>query len=110
MALVDRLFEGDKAVAERLGVTRQTLFYWRGKLESDPEVLTVFDDLRQKRLNAWTSELPPAITACAEFIKRAATEASHKNPESIKAVAVAMKTLNDVLTDSRRRLQVEDEQ
>lgn len=94
--LVDAAYTNDEKAAEKWGVTRQSVYNWRQRLAEDEKLLTLFDAKKERFEAEWAQELPNAIRACIDFIKRAAQEASHTKPDVIYSVAGALKIVSDI--------------
>lgn len=94
--LVDAAYTNDERAAEKWGVTRASIWNWRKRLIDDGELLTLFDAKKERFEAEWAQELPNAIRACVDFIKRAALEANHTKPDVIYSIAGALKIVSDI--------------
>lgn len=94
--LVEAMFYGDRRVAEKQGITTRTIRNYRARLETDENLSVLFHEKKEQFLANWAEDIPIAIRAGIQFIQRAANEADHKSPETIHAVAGAIKILAEI--------------
>src|SRR5512139_413358 len=94
--LVEAAYTSDEKAAQKYGVSVQSVYNWRKRLEEDDEFRSIFSIKRERFEAEWATELPNAIRACIDFIKRAALEASHTKPDVIYSVAGALKIVSDI--------------
>ena len=96
MILVDAAYTNDERAAEMHDVSRQSVVNYRKRLETDPELVQCFARKKQLREAAWASSVGPTIEAITDYLLRAATKASTRDPDTIHALAGALKILADV--------------
>ena len=94
--LVEAAYSNDEKAALKFGVSQRSIPNWRARLDTDPEFASIFHSKRDRFESSWADELPAAIRACVDFIKRAALEASHTKPDVIYSVAGALKIVSDI--------------
>src|SRR5512139_4250756 len=94
--LVEAAYTSDEKAAQKYGVSVQSVYNWRKRLEEDDEFRSIFSIKRERFEAEWATELPNAIRACIDFIKRAALEASPTKPDVIYSVAGALKIVSDI--------------
>jgi len=95
MALVDALLTTDIAAAEKWEVSRRTILNWRKRLDTDPEFARLFQEKRAAVEKEWADELPAAIRASVDFIKRSAQSTNVSDPDMLHSVAGALKILTE---------------
>ncbi|MBW4598997.1 MAG: hypothetical protein KME29_05115 [Calothrix sp. FI2-JRJ7] len=95
-ALVDAIFSGDKAAAEKWDVSTRSIEEWRSRLKEDEELLALFKSKKQAREKSWASEIPDTIQAGLKFVKDATSHSDPADPEAIKAIVGALKVLMDI--------------
>lgn len=94
--LVEALFFGDKQTATRYKISQRSINRYR-KMMADNEKLSSQVILKKQQFeDNWVEEIPAAIRAGLRFLLKAAQEADHKNPETIHAVAGAMKIIAEI--------------
>ena len=101
MALATASVIGDKRAAERHMCSVRSLQRWRANCETDDTLAAAVALKRSELIDAWADELPEAILAAVDFLRRAATDADTRCPDAIHAVAGAMKLLSDTATMQR---------
>jgi len=95
MALVDALLTTDIAAAEKWEVSRRTILNWRKRLDTDPEFSRLFQEKRAAVEKEWADELPAAIRASVDFIKRSAQSTNVSDPDMLHSMAGALKILTE---------------
>ncbi|MFB2768569.1 hypothetical protein ACE1AT_04655 [Pelatocladus sp. BLCC-F211] len=95
-ALVDAIFMGDKAAAEKWGVSTRSIEGWRSRLNEDARLAGLFQQKKKAREKTWASEIPETIQLGLKFIQDATKEANPADPDAIKAIADAMKVLMEI--------------
>ncbi|BDA74392.1 hypothetical protein CAL7716_085580 [Calothrix sp. PCC 7716] len=95
-ALVDAIFMGDKAAAEKWDVSTRSIEEWRSRVKEDNELLALFNSKKQAREKSWASEIPDTIQAGLKFVKDATSHADPADPEAVKAITGALKILMDI--------------
>lgn len=118
--LVEAAYTSDEKAALKYGVSQRSIPNWRARLDTDAEFSSIFHSKRERFEASWADELPTAIRACVDFIKRAALEASPTKPDVIYSVAGALKIVSDIqmskdiidarLTDFNRETREADSQ
>jgi hypothetical protein len=95
-ALIDALFMGDRAAAEKWEVSTRTIEDWRSRLQTDDKLQSEFNKKKKARENTWAGEIPETIGAALGFIKSATNHCSPEDPEAVKAISGALKILLDI--------------
>ncbi len=90
------LSRDDRKTAERHGITDRTLRNWRARLDTDPELSQLFREKKAKASEGWADEVPGAMRASVSFLRRAAEEGDHTDPDMVHSVAGSMKLLSEV--------------
>lgn len=96
MILVESSYFGDKRTAKKFGISDRTIRNYRQRLNSDEELAKIFREKNDLSAQEWAHEMPAAIRAAIDFLRRASQEAKTDDPECIHAVAGALKILSDV--------------
>lgn len=98
MVLVEAIFYGDKATADRYGITTRTVENYRKRLKDgkNEKLSEVFYQKKTEFERDWVSEIPAAIRAGTRFLLRSYQEADHTDAAVIHAVAGAMKILTEI--------------
>jgi hypothetical protein len=94
--LVEAAYYGEKATAAKWGITDRTILNYRNRLEQDSKLSDIFALKKGEFESDWANEIPEAIRSAVRFLKRASNEADPKDPESIHAVAGALKIMAEV--------------
>ena len=95
-ALVDAIFMGDRAAAQKWEVSTRTVEEWRSRLHTDEKLQAEFKRKKRLRENAWATEIPETIKAGLKFIKDATSHCDPADPDAVKAIASSLKILLDV--------------
>jgi hypothetical protein len=95
-ALVDAIFSGDKAAAEKWDVSTRSIEEWRVRLKEDSELEAQFKIKKKAREKSWAGEIPHTIEEGLKFIKDATKHADPADPQAINAITSALKVLMDV--------------
>jgi hypothetical protein len=93
--LVEAAYFGDKAAADRYGVTMRSVENYRARLVTDTELVAFFAIKKQEFEDKWADELPAAIRASIRFLAKAANEVM-VTADTIHSIAGALKILADV--------------
>lgn len=96
LILIESLFFGDNKAARRWGVTTRTIRNYRRMLEDSSELSTIFLERRREFEADWAKRIPASIIAGIDFLGEAARKADVTDPEVIRAVSEAVKTLAEV--------------
>lgn len=96
--LVEAAYTDDEKAAEKWGVTRVSIWGWRKRLATDPQLLTLFNYKKEQFEAEWAQDLPLAIKAGIDFLKRAAQQSDVKKPDVIYSIAGGLKILADIQT------------
>lgn len=96
MILVEALFFGDVTTSRRYGITTRTIRTYRSELNENSKLSAFFLDSRQEFEGSWAARIPGTIIGAVDFLARATQEADHKDPDTINAIANALKTLSEV--------------
>jgi hypothetical protein len=96
--ILEAVTAGDDATCQKNGINPQTLRRWRRELKTDkcPEVTETVRAKRQACDNEWAAKIPGCLNACVEFLSNAARDCITTDPESVKAIAGAMKLTSEV--------------
>ena len=94
--LVEAAYYGEKETAKRWGITDRTILNYRNRLDEDSKLSDIFAIKKREFETDWSNEIPEAIRAAVRFLKRASNEADPTDPESIHAVAGALKIMAEV--------------
>lgn len=96
--LVDSYVSGRTAeqTAKKYGITDRTLRKYRRRLRDDPVLADLFRSKRAKVSEGWAEEVPGAMRASVEFLRKAAEEGDPRDPLMVHSVAGAMKLLSEV--------------
>jgi hypothetical protein len=94
--LVDASTMGDAAAALKWGIAAETISRYRRKLESDPELSKEIKAKKRLQDQAWADDIPAALTAAIDYLKRASQDADTRDPDAIHAVAGAAKILSEI--------------
>jgi hypothetical protein len=96
LILVEAAFFGDKGTIKKWGITRQTVYNYRQLLNTNSDLLHKFTLKKREFESNWANEIPASIIAGINFLGQAAKEADPKNPDTIHAIAGAVKILAEV--------------
>lgn len=96
--LVEATVIGDKAAADKNGISLRTLWRYRSQLKAgtDSELTASVSDKKAVIEKGWADEIPGALRSAVEFLRKAAEQADPKDPEAIHSVAGSMKLLSEV--------------
>jgi hypothetical protein len=94
--LVEAAYHGDKETAGRWSITTRTIQRYRERLNEDSELSQTVALKKQQYEADWANEIPGAIRSAVRFLQRASNEANPKDPDTIHAVAGALKILAEV--------------
>lgn len=94
--LVEAAFFGEKPTAKRWGITDRTILNYRNRLNEDSELSDIFIRKKEAFETNWADEIPSAIRSAIRFLQTASQQADPADPESIHAVAGALKILAEV--------------
>jgi hypothetical protein len=86
----------DRKTAQKHGITDRTLRNWRALLFTDPELSELFRSKKARVSEGWADEIPGAMRSTIGFLRKAAEEGDHKNPDMVHSVAGALKLLSEV--------------
>lgn len=84
---------GDKTACKQHGIHPMTLSRYRARMRQDPKLLSMVADKKAILEQNWADQLAPAITEAVSFLQRAAKDGDPRDPDTIHAVAEALKTL-----------------
>ena len=96
IVLVEAAFFGDKPTAAKYGIATRTIHRYRKRLNEDAQLSALVKVKKDLMEQEWAEEMPAAIRASIEFLRKAATEAKATDPDVIHAIAGALKILSDV--------------
>jgi len=94
--LVEAAYKGDRAAAKENGVSERSVRRWRNRMDDDQKLADLVQQKRKLAEEDWADELPEAIRAAIDYLRRAAGAADESDPEVIHAVAGALKMLSHV--------------
>lgn len=94
-AILECVTIGDANTCKKYSINPQTLRRWHRELKSGSDNELVASVRNKKALldKAWATKIPEALSACLDFITRAARSADINDAEVIHAVAGAMKMI-----------------
>jgi hypothetical protein len=101
--LVDAVLEGDEVAAKKHKLSTRSVWRYRARSRKDSRLAELVRAKLELKEKDWAQDLPGAIGAAIEFLRRASEDADHKDPQVIYSIAGALKILTDV-TMSRRVL------
>lgn len=96
LILVEAAFFGEKQTASRWGITDRTILNYRNKLSEDSALSDIFALKKASFESEWASEIPASIRAGIRFLGEAARKANPTDPDTIHAIAGAVKILAEV--------------
>ena len=94
--LVEAVFFGDKTTAAKYGISTRTIRNYRKRLSEDAKFSALFQEKKEHAEQEWAHEMPAAIRASIDFLRKAANSAKTDDPDAIHAVAGALKILSEV--------------
>lgn len=102
-ALVDAALTTDREAAEKHGVHRSTLYRWRQRLDEDHELQTLTTKYwRQVRADdSWVQGATRTIRKAESFIRNASEELDPSDPDALRAMTKALRTLTESLQMAR---------
>lgn len=95
--LADASLTTDAIAARKWGITPKSIYNWRERLETDPLFSELFIRKREALVHDWLGDAPIALRSAIDFIKRAAELGNPEDPDQVKAVNEAFKTLTEVV-------------
>lgn len=93
--IVEASVNGDAAALKKHTISDRALRRYRAEASKDPELADLVRSKRAKVEEGWAEEIPGALRAAIGFLRKAAEEADHKDPDVIYSVAGAFKLLNE---------------
>lgn len=96
LILVEAAFFGEKQTAQRWGITDRTILNYRNRLSEDSVLSDIFALKKETFEAEWASEIPASIRAGIHFLGEAAKRANPTDPDTIHAIAGAVKILAEV--------------
>lgn len=101
-ALVQASIEGDdEKTAKKLGVSPRSIVRWRQRVLTDANLAELVREKRAAADGDWARDLPRAITKAIDFLADAPNHLDKKDPDSVRAVAGAMKLLTETAMSRR---------
>ena len=97
--LVDAMYSSDVTAAKKWGVTLRTVYRYRNRFRTDPQLSAIVTKLRQEFESNWKPELARAITTGVKKMARmieAAPEGKTFNAAALEAVTGAVKVLSEI--------------
>lgn len=93
--LVEAAFFGDVATARRWGVHTRTIENYRQRMDSDTQLVSLFQSKKESFESDWAKDIPMALRSAIRFLQTA-SQSVEVTPESIHAVAGAAKILAEI--------------
>ena len=91
----------DKEAYTAYGVSRNIFYIWKKQLETDATLQHYVAHKKAELEKQWAHDATATIRESMAFLKRAAKEADHKDPEVIHAVAGAVKIVSEAIATTR---------
>lgn len=95
--LAESSLYGDKSTAEKWGITTKTIRNYRARLTVNSQLSLIFQLKKQQLESTWAAELPLALKAGIDFLKRASQSADPNDSEAVKAITQSIKVLTEVM-------------
>ncbi len=100
MVLCDAVMMGDRAAADKWGITQRSIQRYREKLETDDKLRHYAAKLQAKQEQDWIGEIPKVLAEGMAFLKSAFVQNLNSegvlNPETITALTGVIETLADI--------------
>lgn len=96
LILVEAELFGSTKASEKWGIHRNTVYNYRQALQENEALFNAYQLQKDKMLCNWADEIPAAVIACISFLRKAAEEADHTNPQVIEAISKALATLAEI--------------
>jgi hypothetical protein len=100
MILCDAVMMGDRAAADKWGLTQRSIQRYREKLETDDKLRHYVAKLQAKQEQDWAGEIPKVLAEGMAFLKGAFVQNRNgggvSNPETIAALTGAIEVLADI--------------
>jgi len=93
--LVEAVFFGDVPTAKRWGIHHRTIENYRQRLDSDNQLVLLFQSKKESFESEWAKDIPMALRSAIRFLQDASQSVT-VTPESIHAVAGAAKILAEI--------------
>jgi hypothetical protein len=102
-AILDCVALGDAATSKKYGISIRTLQRWHLEFKSgqNAELAGNVAEKKSELDKAWLSKIPEALSACFDYVisaARNATKDGQSDPDTIHAVAGAIKIISDTDT------------
>lgn len=94
--LLDAATIGDRAACDKHEISLRTLQRYRSRLADDQELSRAVASKKAIQDKQWAQEIPAAIAAGIDFLKRAAQDCDSSHPDAVHAIAGAVKILSEV--------------
>ena len=101
IVIVEAAFFGDKPTAAKYGISPRTIHRYRKRLNEDAQLSALVKIKKDLMEQEWAKDMPAAIRASIEFLRKAANNAKTDDPDAIHAVAGALKILSEVALTKR---------
>lgn len=95
-ALTDAILMGDEAAAKKYEVSVRSIQEWRSRLHTDPVLVESFAKKKRLQDDAWADEIPAMLKAGIKYLKDAAQQCDPRDPDSVHAIAGAIKIVSEV--------------
>ena len=95
--LVDASFVADREAADQHGVHRSTIVRWRSEMDEDPELAVAYAKIYREEVQGqdWLQDATETVQNAFSFLREAAGELDPRDPEAVKAVAMAVQTVTE---------------
>ena len=102
-ALVDAALTTDREAADKYGVSRNSIYRWRNRLDEDHELqeLTTKYWRQVRAADSWVQDATHTIRKAQAFIRDAADELDASDPDAVRAMTEALRTLTESLQMAR---------
>jgi hypothetical protein len=102
-ALVDAALTTDREAADKHGVSRKSIYRWRNRLDEDHELqeLTTKYWRQVRAADSWVQGATHTIRKAQAFIRDAADELDAGDPDAVRAMTEALRTLTESLQMAR---------
>lgn len=88
--------KGDAKICARHGISIRTLQNYRKRLESDDELARICAEKKAVAIESWSQEVPAAMRASVDFLRRAAESGDPSDPQMVHSIAGSLKMLSEV--------------
>lgn len=96
MVLVTATYLGEREAAKRYKLHEQTVRKYQIRLNTDPKLLKMYKDKKEKYESDWVEMCPIAIREGINYLLRALQDLDTSKPENLHAVMGAIKIVTEV--------------